>query len=142
MLGNALEWCFDRYGDYPAQKDKVFEDTPSTQPVEDRNPPCVAWRGVLLSTGVRPFGLPLLRPTGRPSRHFGFPSGQNLPLSGFTALPLSQRAAVDSEVDAVKPSIPIPFSDNDFGWGEPSLKSPKARRHGIPDPLRWNQAGP
>jgi formylglycine-generating enzyme required for sulfatase activity len=35
MLGNALEWCFDQYGDYPEQKDKVFEDIPSTQPVED-----------------------------------------------------------------------------------------------------------
>ena len=34
MLGNAWEWCFDRYGDYPRQKDKVFEDTPPTQPVE------------------------------------------------------------------------------------------------------------
>ena len=34
MLGNALEWCFDRFGGYPEQKDKVFEDTPSTQPVE------------------------------------------------------------------------------------------------------------
>ncbi len=34
MLGNAFEWCFDRYGSYPEQKDKVFEDTPSTQPVD------------------------------------------------------------------------------------------------------------
>lgn len=34
MLGNAQEWCFDRFGGYPEQKDKVFEDTPSTQPVE------------------------------------------------------------------------------------------------------------
>jgi eukaryotic-like serine/threonine-protein kinase len=34
MLGNAAEWCFDRYEDYPAQMDKVFEDTPPTQSVE------------------------------------------------------------------------------------------------------------
>ncbi len=34
MLGNAMEWCFDRFGGYPEQKDKVFEDNPSTQPVE------------------------------------------------------------------------------------------------------------
>ncbi len=34
MLGNVWEWCFDAFGDYPKQKDKVFEDTPTTQPVE------------------------------------------------------------------------------------------------------------
>jgi formylglycine-generating enzyme required for sulfatase activity len=34
MLGNTMKWCFDRYGNYPEQKDKVFEDTPTTQPVE------------------------------------------------------------------------------------------------------------
>ena len=33
MLGNAGEWCFDLARRYPQQKDKVFEDTPSTQPV-------------------------------------------------------------------------------------------------------------
>ncbi len=33
MLGNAFEWCFDHYGSYPEQKDKIFEDTPNTQPV-------------------------------------------------------------------------------------------------------------
>ncbi len=34
MLGNAYEWCFDLFVDYPNQADKVFEDTPTTQPVE------------------------------------------------------------------------------------------------------------
>ena len=34
MLGNAFEWCFDRYGDFPQQMDKIFEDTPNTQPVD------------------------------------------------------------------------------------------------------------
>jgi serine/threonine protein kinase/formylglycine-generating enzyme required for sulfatase activity len=35
MFGNASEWCFDEYTqDYPVQKDKVFEDRPSTQPVQ------------------------------------------------------------------------------------------------------------
>jgi formylglycine-generating enzyme required for sulfatase activity len=34
MLGNAWEWCFDRFGSYPEQDGKVFEDTPTTQPVE------------------------------------------------------------------------------------------------------------
>jgi formylglycine-generating enzyme required for sulfatase activity len=33
MLGNAGEWCFDLARGYPHQKDKLFEDTPSTQPV-------------------------------------------------------------------------------------------------------------
>jgi serine/threonine protein kinase/formylglycine-generating enzyme required for sulfatase activity len=33
MLGNAGEWCFDLARRYPNQKDKVFEDTPATQPV-------------------------------------------------------------------------------------------------------------
>jgi eukaryotic-like serine/threonine-protein kinase len=34
MLGNAYEWCFDELHGYPAQKDKVFEDMPPTQPVQ------------------------------------------------------------------------------------------------------------
>lgn len=34
MLGNATEWCFDEYDDYPLQMDKVFDDMPPTQPVE------------------------------------------------------------------------------------------------------------
>jgi serine/threonine protein kinase/formylglycine-generating enzyme required for sulfatase activity len=33
MLGNALEWCFDSYENYPDQPDKVFEDTPGTKPL-------------------------------------------------------------------------------------------------------------
>jgi formylglycine-generating enzyme required for sulfatase activity len=35
MYGNVIEMCFDVLGRYPMQKGKVFEDTPSTQPVED-----------------------------------------------------------------------------------------------------------
>lgn len=34
MLGNAEEWCFDRYGDYPEQMDMIFGDTPSTEAVQ------------------------------------------------------------------------------------------------------------
>jgi serine/threonine protein kinase/formylglycine-generating enzyme required for sulfatase activity len=34
MLGNAYEWCFDELHGNPAQKDKVFEDMPPTQPVQ------------------------------------------------------------------------------------------------------------
>jgi formylglycine-generating enzyme required for sulfatase activity len=34
MHGNATEWCFDLFVDYPQRTDKVFEDTPTTQPVE------------------------------------------------------------------------------------------------------------
>jgi len=34
MHGNAYEWCFDLYAEYPQQKDKVFPDTPSTRAVE------------------------------------------------------------------------------------------------------------
>ena len=33
MLGNAMEWCFDRYVDVE-QRNKEFEDTPPTEPVE------------------------------------------------------------------------------------------------------------
>jgi formylglycine-generating enzyme required for sulfatase activity len=33
MLGNAWEWCFDRYSDYPEQKDRLSEDRPTTQPI-------------------------------------------------------------------------------------------------------------
>ncbi len=33
MLGNSLEWCFDRLDDYPKQGG-VFDDTPTAQPVE------------------------------------------------------------------------------------------------------------
>jgi serine/threonine protein kinase/formylglycine-generating enzyme required for sulfatase activity len=35
MLGNAWEWCFDLSEDYPQQPDKVVEDMPTVQPVED-----------------------------------------------------------------------------------------------------------
>jgi formylglycine-generating enzyme required for sulfatase activity len=37
MQGNADEWCFDRYNDYRTETvtNKVFEDIPLTQPVED-----------------------------------------------------------------------------------------------------------
>ena len=38
MLGNAVEWCFDRSGGYPVATDEVIEDTPSTQPVEATEP--------------------------------------------------------------------------------------------------------
>jgi hypothetical protein len=34
MLGNVMEWCFDRYVKYPRQADRVFEDVPTTQPAE------------------------------------------------------------------------------------------------------------
>jgi len=34
MLGNVGEWCFGLNLPYPEQADKVFEDTPTTQPVE------------------------------------------------------------------------------------------------------------
>jgi eukaryotic-like serine/threonine-protein kinase len=33
MLGNALEWCFDRLDDYPKQGQSI-DDTPTTEPVE------------------------------------------------------------------------------------------------------------
>jgi formylglycine-generating enzyme required for sulfatase activity len=33
MQGNGYEWCYDRYAAYPEQADKVFEDTPTTEPV-------------------------------------------------------------------------------------------------------------
>jgi formylglycine-generating enzyme required for sulfatase activity len=34
MAGNAYEWCFDQYADYPKETNQVFEDRPSTRPVE------------------------------------------------------------------------------------------------------------
>jgi hypothetical protein len=34
MLGNAEEWCFDRFADYSTQIRDIFEDRPSTMPVE------------------------------------------------------------------------------------------------------------
>jgi eukaryotic-like serine/threonine-protein kinase len=34
MLGNAIEWCFDEFVFYPERQDKVFEDTPTTQPLQ------------------------------------------------------------------------------------------------------------
>jgi len=34
MLGSVDEWCIERYVDYANQADKVFEDRPTTQPVE------------------------------------------------------------------------------------------------------------
>ncbi len=33
MLGNAMEWCFDRYADV-AQRNQEFADTPPTEPVK------------------------------------------------------------------------------------------------------------
>jgi eukaryotic-like serine/threonine-protein kinase len=33
MLGNAIEWCFDRHQFYPEQREKVFEDRPPTDAV-------------------------------------------------------------------------------------------------------------
>jgi formylglycine-generating enzyme required for sulfatase activity len=35
MLGNAFEWCFDAYRSYPTQGNKVVEDMPTTQAVND-----------------------------------------------------------------------------------------------------------
>jgi len=35
MLGNAWEWCFDRYADYPKQAGRLVQDIPSTHPIED-----------------------------------------------------------------------------------------------------------
>jgi eukaryotic-like serine/threonine-protein kinase len=79
MLGNAMEWCFDRYSDYPEQKDKVFEDTPPTQPVEAAE--TRVWRGgafLYLPSFVRSAFRDSYQPDQR-NNSFGFRPARTYP---------------------------------------------------------------
>jgi serine/threonine protein kinase/formylglycine-generating enzyme required for sulfatase activity len=66
MLGNALEWCFDVYADYPTQAAKVFDNVGATQSVEDRVARVLRGGGFFLPPVVvrspsRDSGLPVYR---------------------------------------------------------------------------------
>jgi len=52
MLGNAAEWCFDRYVHYPKEADKVLEDMPTTESVDDRDRCVLRGGGFLALAGL------------------------------------------------------------------------------------------
>jgi hypothetical protein len=61
--------------------------------------PFVAWRVVRRFSVGRPFRRPWQRPAVGPGQLHWFPSVQNLPLSGFTALPFTRRRRVRHRAD-------------------------------------------
>jgi eukaryotic-like serine/threonine-protein kinase len=66
MLGSVAEWCFNLYGEYPEQADKVFEDRPTTQPLQVRDRRVLrggafSFRSSILRSAAREHDLPVNR---------------------------------------------------------------------------------